>query len=147
MLELFDTFQGKCVTKIMEVLCKDTQDREHCEILEYGLKCFIGEGIKLALLFVVFGLSGVFWEFFFAFVSLLLVRRYIGGSHRKTSTGCFMQSLLVFILIIVLGRWLVVPVEGICVNNPFVYYMIWAVLVQFVDAIMATVMEAVKEDI
>ena len=38
-------------------------------------------------------------------------------------------------------------IMGICVNNPFVYYMIWAVLVQFVDAIMATVMEAVKEDI
>lgn len=190
MLMLMDTIQEKCVAKIMKHLCKDTQDTERREILEYGLKCFVGEGIKIAFLLLIFGLAGVFWEFIFAFISLLAVRRFIGGSHRKTSTGCFMQSLLVFTLIIVLGKCLVIPMTGVCilfavtllwvwlkgpvvskkrggytrkhflqfkikatvtltvicatgifVHNPLVNYMIWAVVIQLLDAATAVMVE------
>lgn len=190
MVMLIDTMQEKGVAKFMKILCKDTQDTERREILEYGLKCFVGEGIKIFLLLVIFGLAGTFWEFFFTFISLLAVRRFIGGSHRKTATGCFMQSLLVFTLIIVLGKWLIIPMIGVCVlfavtllwvwlkgpvvskkrggytrkhflqfkikatvtltvicatgifvHNPLVNYMIWAVVIQLLDAVMAAMVE------
>ncbi len=184
--KVLDTIQEKCVAKIMKHLCKDTQDAERWEVLVYGLKCFVGEGIKIAFLLLIFGLAGVFWEFIFAFISLLAVRRFIGGSHRETATGCFIQSLLVFTLIVVLGKWLIIPMIGVCVlfavtllwvwlkgpvvskkrggytrkhflqfkikatvtltvifaigifvHNPLVNYMIWAVVIQLLDAMMA----------
>ena len=61
----------------------------------------MGETEKLILLFLIFVLMNHGKEFMVAFLTLVSLRCFTGGTHRESMLGCFLQSVCIFEVIIV----------------------------------------------
>ena len=87
------------------------EEGEQKEILRYGLRCFLGDFVKVIMLGVLFGIAGCLYEFILVCMVLVILRTLCGGTHRETMQGCFLQSLIIILLIIICGKNIVIPKE------------------------------------
>lgn len=77
-------------------------------LIQYALSCIINEAEKIAILILVFGLQGQLIRFLIAFFTIASLRIFMGGSHRETILGCFLQSLLTFEAIVLMTNNIVI---------------------------------------
>ena len=73
--------------------------------LDYGLQLVLGYLLELVFILLVGYLLGIFWPLAFAHVCFVVFRQCAGGLHMPTYFLCFITSLLVFIVIGLLIRF------------------------------------------
>ena len=78
---------GEHVTRYLVGRDYDVADMQ-CAKVCYAVESIVGDLQKDLVLFVIFSVSGFFREFLFCFVTVNLVRRFLGGIHMKTNIGC-----------------------------------------------------------
>lgn len=72
--------------------------------MEYGLLCFFDEITKVISFFIIFYLFSLQQYYVVTFMFFCPVRLFSGGYHAKTYWGCFIMSLLIFFMIIAIGK-------------------------------------------
>jgi len=77
-------------------------DRTTIVKIRYALETIKNEGIKIIILFILFALFDKQFEFILAAALLIPIRVFSGGMHMNTNLGCFLYSLIFFILSIFL---------------------------------------------
>lgn len=108
------------LTFIMKYLnVKDKKTEQQIQMIEYAVTCILNEIEKFLLLGFFFLCMGDVKAFLVCFFSLASLRIFMGGSHRKTIFGCFMQSFLSFGIIILLSK-------GVELEN-WMHYLIFIV--------------------
>lgn len=125
--ESWDEYNLRLVYHLIQILgLEKTKDVHKLEKIKYALLCIIGETEKFILLYILFVLFSVQWTFLFVFIVLVSTRIFIGGSHRKTTLGCFIQSFLSFGVMILIDKFLLVVQFQI-----WIYMIIFLVIVLF----------------
>lgn len=69
---------------VMNWLQTEQTDTRRFEIIRYGIKCLLGEFVKFLILFTVFALTHNLMDFLISCCTLIIMRIYIGGTHRHT---------------------------------------------------------------
>lgn len=98
---------------------KDSKTEHQIQMIEYAVTCVLNEIEKFLLLCFLFYCMKTVKEFLVCFFSFASLRVFMGGSHRKTMLGCFLQSFLSFEIIILLSK-------GVELEN-WIYYLIFTV--------------------
>ena len=125
MVRLWDDANQYLISKIIRVLgVEERRNRKQLEMIQYSLMCILNESEKFILLCVVFALQGYMDKFLIGFATIGSLRIFMGGSHRKTSLGCFIQSLLSFEVILCFNSM-------ICINVA-INYVIWILTIMWI---------------
>lgn len=99
----WERLNGKLVHFLLHVLQADTYEENKMQRIRYSLMVLCSEFEKLLVLGIVFGLLHLLPEFLTAFLAIVPIRAFMGGSHRTTMLGCFLQSLVIFGIILTLS--------------------------------------------
>lgn len=89
--------------KVMDFIIHNRKiDDEEAEIVRYGLEMAVLKITFFAAALAVSLLINSFWQFII-FISLFsILRSYTGGYHAKTRIRCFIQSMLLIIVAVVI---------------------------------------------
>ena len=117
---------GEHVTRYLVGRDYDVADVQ-CAKVCYAVESIVGDLQKDLVLFVIFSVSGFFREFLFCFVTVNLVRRFLGGIHMKTNIGCTVASVSVYVIAVAGGVHVIFP------------YPVVAGLLLFTMYLMATI--------
>ena len=117
---------GEHVTRYLVGRDYDVADVQ-CAKVCYAVESIVGDLQKDLVLFVIFAVSGFFREFLFCFVTVNLVRRFLGGIHMKTNIGCTVASVSVYVIAVAGGVHVIFP------------YPVVAGLLLFTMYLMATI--------
>lgn len=93
----------------------------------YAIEITIAELSKLAILVILFTVTGNAVKFIILFSLLLFTRSFLGGFHAKTYLGCLCMSLLFFGA----GIWAVpyMRISRIISGIAFVVYIIFVIII------------------
>lgn len=85
--------EKKLLNKMINILDRDkTYSQEKKELIGYGIELILDSMIKF-LLYLMIGVAiDKFYEVLFAVFVFGFVRKYVGGIHAKTGTGCFILT-------------------------------------------------------
>lgn len=118
---LWDTLLIQASDNILIKLLSDETTHAQKEIMKYGIMVMLKELSKIVMLLILFSAFGYGKDFSIVFAGLVSLRIFMGGSHCRTTIGCFIQSLVTFLLIIVLAK-------NITINRIFIW-SIWLLLI------------------
>ena len=124
-----DKLFQRVVSKCLIVLQKDLEkSNEQMQKINFALSTILSEAIKILLLVIFFGYIHKLNLFMVCLFALLMLRSFVGGSHRETILGCFFQSLVTFTTIIYLSEKIrlfylknivvIIAMLGICFFSP-----------------------------
>ncbi|MBQ9984171.1 MAG: accessory gene regulator B family protein [Lachnospiraceae bacterium] len=108
---------------ILEINKDENQKRY--EIVKYVLSYIVNEIGKIMILTLIFLLQGKLFEFVIAFLTIVSLRIFIGGSHRETMLGCFLQSFLTFEAIMLLDKSIIISMPFNYIIYIFILVWIW----------------------
>lgn len=91
----------KKITK--EVSLKSGYTKEQEEQVEYTISILFFELIKFILLVIIFRLTGYFYEGMILLTCMALAKPFTGGYHEKTQVRCFIATLIISIVVIILS--------------------------------------------
>lgn len=77
-----------------------------CAKVCYAVESILGDLQKNIVLACIFGLLGKIQEFLFCFLTVNLVRRFLGGIHMNTDIGCTLVSISVYVVAVAGGACL-----------------------------------------
>lgn len=85
---------------IMDFLSKNKDfDGDEREVIRYGLEMFILKAIFSAAALAVGAFMHSFWECLVFIILFSAIRSYSGGYHADTRIQCFIQSVLMFVIV------------------------------------------------
>lgn len=117
---------GEHVTQYLVGRDYDGSDVQ-CAKVCYAVESVVGDLQKDLILLVIFSISGLFQEFLFCFLTVNLVRRYLGGIHMKTNVGCTLVSVGVYVIAVTGGVLLPLP-QAVTVGIILLtIYLMWKV--------------------
>ena len=91
------------INKVVEDLAKyNNYTIEEVEIAKYTLKVILYEIIKILLIVFIFSFLGYFKESLLIIFIMSVTKPFIGGYHEDTQIKCFIVTLLLVALIIIL---------------------------------------------
>lgn len=91
--------------KILQWLSHNVElTKEQLMIRRFAIQSILNEAIKLIVLAILFGVMHNLALYICSVVTLASTRCFMGGTHRKTILGCFLQSLLTFMVLIELSK-------------------------------------------
>ncbi|MBB6714014.1 accessory gene regulator B family protein [Clostridium gasigenes] len=91
----------KKIIKELALVSGYTKDQE--EQVEYTIRVLFLEIIKIILLLFIFKIIGYFNEGLTLLICMVLTKPFIGGYHEKTQIKCFIATLLIASMIIILS--------------------------------------------
>lgn len=99
---------SKFISCLVKKISESNPEFSDLEIkkIEYGLVCTLGEITKLIPYFIIFWLFSLQQYYTVALIFFCLIRLFAGGYHAKTYWGCFFISLVIFGIIIVVGKYI-----------------------------------------
>ena len=117
--------------KIMDFIIHNKKiDDEEAEIVRYGLEVAVLKITFFAAALVVSLLMNSFWQFII-FISLFsLLRSYAGGYHAQTRIRCFVQSMLLIIVAIMIinisqkNTYIIVPLSVVALAASIIIWRI-----------------------
>lgn len=117
--------------KIMDFIIHNRKiDDEEAEIVRYGLEVAVLKITFFAAALVVSLLMNSFWQFII-FISLFsLLRSYAGGYHAQTRIRCFVQSMLLIIVAIMIinisqkNTYIIVPLSVVALAASIIIWQI-----------------------
>lgn len=106
----------KLVFCVLRLLKTKEYESEVVQKVTYSLKNIFMEIEKFCLLTLLFGVVHKLSNFFIVLLSIVPIRIFMGGSHRKSYLGCFLQSTIMFggmvwisdvVKIIHISKWII----------------------------------------
>ncbi|MCR1952506.1 accessory gene regulator B family protein [Clostridium sp. DSM 100503] len=95
----------KLVHKLVHSVGRDNNfNNEQIEQCKYALKVMLYEIIKMLLVILIFFVLGYFKESILIIFIMSITKPFIGGYHEDTQLKCFIATLILVILIIVLSK-------------------------------------------
>ena len=88
-------------------------DEEKEMVINFGIRLIFGEMPKIILLFIIGFLLGVGWYTVIFFFLLAPYRSFTGGFHLKTHIGCMVTTSILYLLPIILAKYIVISQEYI----------------------------------
>lgn len=123
-----DKVNDKLVDKVMKLIrTREVKDEKGVLIVKYALGSIISECEKFIMMLIIFLLCGKCLEFLVVFMALVTLRVFIGGGHRETFLGCFLQSFSIFVVILLLMSYIKIPVMVVLVEYVILFLWIWKV--------------------
>lgn len=105
----------KCVhllcTKISSFILNEKYDEKniyHVKI-NYAMEVLFMEITQNMLLLFLFAITNKFLDALVCMLVLTLLRRFVGGTHMRTSIGCLIISFVVLLLVIVASQCIFIP--------------------------------------
>lgn len=92
----WEIINEKLVCFIMNVLHTRNYGDIIMQKVKYSLLVLLSELEKFLCLLFLFGALHKMPEFLILVLTIIPIRIFMGGSHRKTMLGCFFQSLFIF---------------------------------------------------
>ncbi len=92
----------KTAEKILSFL--ETKQGTERVYAKYTLKVILSECEKLVLLSIIFAGVGHAVSYLYALITIIFLRMFTGGVHRKSVFGCFLHSFVAFAIIIFMGE-------------------------------------------
>lgn len=117
---------GERVTRYLVGRDYDGSDMQ-CAKVCYAVESVVGDLQKDLILLVIFSVTGVFQEFLFCFLTVNLVRRYLGGIHMRTNIGCTLISIGVYVIAVTGGILLPLPQAVTLGIVLLTVYLMWKV--------------------
>ena len=94
---IWDEFNRNISIKMATFFSEDNTTEQ---IIGYGMNVVINGMEKIMLLIIAFYLHSSLKQFAIAMVTMVPLRIWMGGTHRKTLLGCTLQTYLVFRIIL-----------------------------------------------
>lgn len=120
----------KVSKKILRFLEKDSKyngDKE--EILLYGIQRILEDVPKAVGILIIGILLNVLLEVIIVTIIIAMYKTYVGGVHAKTNIGCFIYSVVFYLLIIYVAKYIYVlgslKTFLIAMDYIFSLYCIW----------------------
>ncbi len=104
---MIDKFCDFITKKIKENV--ENIDEEKELVIDFGVRLIFGELPKILVLFVVSFILGIGWYTVILFLLLAPYRSFTGGFHLKTHWGCMITTLILYMLPVVLARFVLIP--------------------------------------
>lgn len=111
---IWDKLLAQASDKLLEMLSDDTTIEDQKEIMGYGITVLLKELSKTVMLFIIMSVLGYGKDFLIVFVILVSLRMFMGGSHSKSTLGCFIHSLSIILLIIMLANNIMIYKVVVC---------------------------------
>ncbi|MFL0194501.1 accessory gene regulator B family protein [Clostridium sp. WILCCON 0269] len=99
-------FIGRLVKKISETN-PEFSDLELKKIA-YGLECILDEITKIIPYFIIFWLFSLQQYYIVILIFFCPIRLFTGGYHAKTYWGCFFITFITFLVMIVMGKYILI---------------------------------------
>ena len=97
----------KISEKILNILSNENQTEEQREILLFGITRIV-EDIPKAIGIIITGfILGIIKEMLIVTLVIILYKTLTGGVHAKTNWGCFIYSLVFYLAIIYMAKFIV----------------------------------------
>ncbi|NLY42755.1 MAG: accessory gene regulator B family protein [Clostridiaceae bacterium] len=120
----------KLARKITNAIQRENTELTDLQVrtIKYGLECLIGEITKMLIYVFLFSVFKVLDYFLVAAIFFCTLRIIAGGYHSKTYWRCFFTTLLIFTIIIIMGKSYTFPV------NVKVYIILLSIILAVVFA-------------
>ena len=102
----WEKINEKFVVWILRILQTKNYGKNTEQKVRYSLLVLLSEFEKFFCLILLFGLLHRLLEFFILFFTILSLRMFMGGSHRKTMLGCFVWSFLMFMVAMTISEYI-----------------------------------------
>ncbi|MBC1801332.1 regulator [Listeria booriae] len=111
-------------TKITKTIFRDREvDEDRFAIVKYGVEIFLVNVTKGIIVYLAAALLGMLWQTLVVHLSYLMIRRHSFGLHAKTSLGCTITSVVMFVILpyfvkeVQLSEWMIVLISGLILLN------------------------------
>lgn len=81
-------------------------DEEKELVINFGIRLIFGELPKILILFIIGFLLDIGWYTLLLFALIAPYRSFTGGFHLKTHTGCMITTTIMYILPIILAKYI-----------------------------------------
>lgn len=100
----------KKITNYIIKIMTDSELFSRLELIkmEYGLICMFNEITKFIPFIIIFYLLSFQNYYFIALLFFCPIRIFTGGYHAKTYWGCFLISFISFLIIILIGKYIII---------------------------------------
>ncbi|KGL43744.1 hypothetical protein EP56_08045 [Listeriaceae bacterium FSL A5-0209] len=110
--------------KITRTIFRDREvDEDRFAIVKYGVEIFLVNVTKGITVYLAAALLGMIWQTLIVHLSYLMIRRHSFGLHAKTSLGCTITSVVVFVVLpyfvkeVQLSGWMIVIISALILLN------------------------------
>lgn len=110
--------------KITRTIFRDREvDEDRFAIVKYGVEIFLVNVTKGITVYLAAALLGMIWQTLVVHFSYLIIRRHSFGLHAKTSLGCTITSVVVFVVLpyfvkeVQLSGWMIVLISALILLN------------------------------
>lgn len=125
---MFSLTVPNMAAKITRTIFRDREvDEDRFAIVKYGVEIFLVNVTKGITVYLAAALLGMIWQTLVVHISYLIVRRHSFGLHAKTSLGCTITSVLMFVVLpyfvkdIQLSGWMIVGISIFILLNIAIY--------------------------
>ena len=89
-------------------------DEEKEMIIKFGVILLFGEIPKILALFLIGFLLQIGWYSLLMYLLIAPYRTFTGGFHLKTHWGCMLSSIILYIVPILIAKYMVIPQVSVC---------------------------------
>lgn len=121
---------GVCLRKFIKLISENistvnqyTKDQE--EQVEYALRVFIFETLKIIGSIIIFSLIGYPIQAIVAIITMCAIKPYIGGYHEDTQLKCFIATLIIIAIITYLSLFINLNFMSKVILSIVVFFAIW----------------------
>ncbi|MBC1401369.1 regulator [Listeria booriae] len=121
---MFSLTVPNMATKITKTIFRDREvDEDRFAIVKYGVEIFLVNVTKGIIVYLAAALLGMLWQTLVVHLSYLMIRRHSFGLHAKTSLGCTITSVIMFVILpyfvkeVQLSEWMIVLISGLILLN------------------------------
>ncbi|MBC1605042.1 regulator [Listeria rocourtiae] len=125
---MFSLTVPNMAAKITRTIFRDREvDEDRFAIVKYGVEIFLVNVTKGITVYLAAALLGMIWQTLVVHISYLIVRRHSFGLHAKTSLGCTITSVVMFVVLpyfvkdIQLSGWMIVVISVFILLNIAIY--------------------------
>ena len=99
-------------------------DEERELIINFGVRLIFGELPKILILFVIGFLLNMGWQTLLLFFLIAPYRSFTGGIHLKTHLGCMITTFILYLLPIILTKY-------ILISDKIILYILTSLITMF----------------
>ena len=79
-------------------------EEDEVDIIRFSLELLLTQGIQIVSMLILGYFLQFFWETVLYLCMLLFLKRYTGGYHAKTYGRCYLITMIIYLLVLQIGR-------------------------------------------
>lgn len=116
----------KLIKRLAEYISERNQyNSDEREQIEYSMRVFIFETLKIACVIIFFSLIGYTIQAIIAITTMVTIKPFIGGYHEDTQIKCFIATLIIIGSVIYLSNHVNINLISCFILEGISFYCIW----------------------